>query len=79
MRQEFDFCWLGYSIHPKFARKGYIQEAVIEVSNFLKQEGYKRIKAGILTENTASKQLVKKLGFVYTDNEADEEIYVLEL
>ncbi|MGE4320397.1 MAG: GNAT family N-acetyltransferase [Acholeplasmataceae bacterium] len=61
--QENESCWLGYTIHPKHARKGYTYEAILGVIPFLKEQGITLIKASAHPENRASLNLIMKLGF----------------
>ena len=55
---------IGYSIAKKHQRKGYGFEALSAVLDLLqKQLGLEMVTAGILPENSASEQLLTKLGF----------------
>ncbi len=59
-------CTLGYKIDPAFRRKGYAYEAIsCLLPKVIKDFNIKRIEADILEENTASLNLIKKLGFEY--------------
>ncbi len=75
--QEKDICWLGYTISPKHARQGYAYEVAIAAIHTLASRGIKEVKAGVLAENTASVNLLKKLGFAFVCVEDDEQIYSL--
>lgn len=56
---------LGYWMGEPFARKGYMSAAVTALIPFSHGAlGLKRIEAACLPENTASVQLLEKLGFV---------------
>lgn len=64
LSQENDSCWLGYTIHPKHARKGYTYEAILGVIPYLKEQGVTHIKACAHPKNEASLNLIIKLGFI---------------
>lgn len=57
--------WLGYTIHPSYARKGYAYEAVIGLFSYLKSKGVYHIKVSAHPKNKASLNLIHKLGFKY--------------
>lgn len=77
LKQENSAFWLGYTINPRYARQGYAAEAVSGIILWSKQQGAELIKAGVLPENTASINLLKRLGFTYSGKVDDELIYVL--
>ena len=55
---------IGYELHPHYWRKGYATEAVQQViSHGLYGLGLTRIGAVVFPENTASNELLIKLGF----------------
>ena len=57
-------CTLGYWIGAKFARKGYMTQAVKALVPFVfRTLGLHRIEAACLTDNDASKKLLARTGF----------------
>ncbi len=57
-------CSLGYWIGERFARQGYMHEAVSALVPFIfKTLGLHRIEAACLPSNEASKSLLSKAGF----------------
>ncbi|GEL05489.1 GNAT family N-acetyltransferase [Rummeliibacillus stabekisii] len=55
---------LGYEVHPDYWRKGYMSEAVEKILSFGSQDlGLTRIGAVVFIENTASNNLLSKMGF----------------
>ncbi|MFV0557571.1 MAG: GNAT family N-acetyltransferase, partial [Enterococcus sp.] len=62
-------------IHPQSARQGYITEVVTATIDWLFAQGVAVIKAGVAPENTASIQLLKKLGFEGVGEEEGELIF----
>lgn len=79
LKQETNVYWLGYTIHPKFARQGYASESITAVIEQLKEHSEAVVKAGVLPNNTASINLLEKLGFSYAGEEAGELIYKYDL
>lgn len=71
--------WLGYSISPRFARQGYAFEAASAVIAWVKEQNGEVVKAGVEPENTASIELLKKLGFAFLEEKPDELVYILRL
>lgn len=71
--------WLGYTIHPDFARQGLAKEVTLGVLAWLKAHGATKVKAGVLPENQASIGLLKALGFAYFAEEAGEWLFVHKL
>ncbi|WP_270597217.1 GNAT family N-acetyltransferase [Enterococcus asini] len=71
--------WLGYTIHPDFARQGLAKEVTLGVLAWLKSHGATKVKAGVLPENQASIGLLKTLGFTYFAEEAGEWLFVYKL
>lgn len=71
--------WLGYTIHPDFARQGLAKEVTLGVLAWLKVHGATKVKAGALPENQASIGLLKALGFAYFAEEAGEWLFVHKL
>lgn len=54
---------LAFNMHPNYWRKGYMQEAVTEVINYLFDFGYENIIVSYDTGNIKSKSFAEKLGF----------------
>ena len=55
---------VGYWIGERFARQGYMTEAVLAVVEFAFEElGLHRVEAACLPENDASRSLLLKVGF----------------
>lgn len=79
LSQEGDEVWIGYTIHPAHARKGYAYEAVRALIDSLRDAGWTQIKAGVLPENTASIRLLEKLDFHYAATVDGERIYTLPI
>lgn len=78
VRREEDTFWLGYTISPEYARQGYAYEAITAVITWIKHKGINNIKAGVLMENIASINLLRKLNFTLATIEGDEQIYTLQ-
>ena len=55
---------LAFNTHPKYWRKGYTYEAIIEVMRFLFNAGYENILCGYDEGNYKSKAIGEKLGFI---------------
>lgn len=70
-------CWLGYTINPKYARRGFAAEAARGVIEWAVSGGAEKILAGVLPENMASVRLLEKLGFQYVGEDEGERIYCL--
>lgn len=59
--QEYD---IGYCIHKDYWKKGYGSEAVTILLEWIKEKGAKTVTAEVAAENTASRRLLEKLGFI---------------
>ena len=57
VRKENETFWIGYTINPKYTRKGYTYEAASALINWINEQGEYTIKAGVLDENLASVKL----------------------
>ncbi len=79
IRQEDDFCWIGYTISPNNARQGYTYEVVSAAVDNLKTMGINHLRAATLEGNTPSISLLKKLNFTFDIVEDGEYIYSLTL
>ena len=73
LQQDGDTVWIGYTIHPRFARQGYAYEAVSALCNWARGQGFS-VKAGVLQGNDASIGLLTKLGFLMTGTSAEGEL-----
>ena len=64
MRGAFLSAHLGYWIDQEHQRKGYMTEAVREVTRFAFDAlGLHRVQAAVMPHNTASLRVLEKLGF----------------
>ena len=54
---------LSFNTHPRFWRNGYTVEALIEIMNFLFNQGYENILCGYDEGNLKSKNIGEKLDF----------------
>jgi RimJ/RimL family protein N-acetyltransferase len=80
LKREAGNDWIGYSVSPRYAGQGYAREAVRGLIARLGEQGAERISASTLPENTASRSLLKKLGFAFAGTDTNgEELYTLEL
>lgn len=79
LKLEKNTCWIGYTIAPQFARKGYVSEIVAELVHQLSFDGIRIFKAGVEAENIASIALLHKLGFTQTESEGNELIFQRDL
>ena len=71
--------WVGYTISPENARKGYANEALAAVIKWAKARDIAQVKAGILPGNIASVRLIEKSGFTFKAEEEGELVYSLDL
>lgn len=80
LKRREDTFWVGYSVNPAYARRGYAREAVTAVIGWMRRQGAARVSAGVLPGNAASMGLLAKLGFAYVStDEHGELIYTLDL
>lgn len=79
LKIEKRVCWIGYTIAPEFARQGFAFEIVTQLLQQLQRAGLTLVKAGVEQENTASIQLLKKLGFEQIGADGSELIFHLDL
>ena len=59
--EEFD---IGYCIHKDYWKNGFGSEAVGVLLQWIKERGAKTVTAEVAAENTASRRLFEKLGFI---------------
>lgn len=79
LRQQCDVFWLGYTISPAYARQGYAIEAITATIDWIKENGFSLIKAGVNPENTLSKNYLSGLASIFQASKMGEHIYVLDL
>jgi len=79
LRQDSSVFWLGYTINPIYARQGYATEAIMGIISWVSGQNATLIKAGVLPENTGSINLLKKVGFTYSEKIDGELIYNYKL
>lgn len=79
LKKEADQLWLGYTIHPLYQRQGYIYEVVQEIIIWASKQEVSFLKAGVVPDNTVSRNLLIKLGFNLITREEEEDIYSLKL
>lgn len=72
---ENHHAWIGYTIAPEYARKGYAYEIVEKMIEWLLQNGRLEIYAGVSEKNKASIKLLEKLGFKYDHTDQDDVTY----
>ena len=72
-REYLDYPDIGFAFLPEFSRRGYAFEAATAVLDHLRTESnYPQLYAAVLPENTASIQLLIKLGFHFERSETFE-------
>lgn len=77
-RRMADLVWY---LNPNYRGKGYMTEAAITITNFLKDIGFERIEAFANVENVASQKVMKKAGFQFEgilrkyDTNRDDSLY----
>lgn len=82
LRQTGRCCWIGYTLAPEHARRGYAGEAVAGALRWLKETAAcETVRAAVLPENAPSVALLGKLGFTYRyfDPQSGENIYSIDL
>jgi ribosomal-protein-alanine N-acetyltransferase len=63
---------MGYTIFPKFRRRGLASEAAQRLIDFAKENGAARIRASVSPDNAPSLAMMKKLGLVQIGEQMDE-------
>lgn len=72
--QRSDALEVGYSILPPYRGRGYATEAVAALMTWAREErGIRRFVASVSPANEPSLAIVRKLGFVQTGDQWDEE------
>ncbi|QGN39289.1 GNAT family N-acetyltransferase [Klebsiella oxytoca] len=79
LKQDNEALWLGYTVSPRHAGKGYAFEVATAVIEWSKKQGFSALKAGVAAENLRSINLLHKLGFSCSCTEEDELVFVLRL
>ena len=65
VRGCFHSCFLGYSLDKDYINKGYMTEAVNEVTHYaFEVVKLHRIEANVMPRNIASKRVLEKCGFI---------------
>ena len=64
---------LGYTIFPSFRGRGYATEAAVALMEWAAAQGIRHFVASVSPENAPSLAIVRKLGFVRTGEQWDEE------
>lgn len=64
LRQENSILWIGYTIHPHYARHGFAYEVANAACVWAAQNQMK-VKASVMPNNIASIRLLEKLGLVF--------------
>jgi len=64
---------IGYTVFPAFRRRGYAQAAARGLVALARSRGVARVVASVAPDNEPSLAVVRKLGFVQTGEQWDEE------
>lgn len=73
-------CWVGYTVNPRFSRRGYMKEALQGLFIELKRRGITKIYADVDERNIDSIKLLERLEFnLEFSKEKDALIYSLSL
>lgn len=71
--------WLGFTINPVYARQGYMHKVLQAVISEIHLDPViEAVVAAVETENEASSNLLKKIGFQYVETEDGEDIYTFK-
>ena len=73
LKLESDVAWIGYTINPADARKGFASEAVSALLDWLRSIGVPEVRAAVAPENLASIGLLKRIGFTFIELDAEGE------
>jgi RimJ/RimL family protein N-acetyltransferase len=68
-----DAAELGYTVFPSYRGRGYATEAAVALMEWAEGEGARRFVASVAPGNEPSLAIVRKLGFVQTGEQWDEE------
>ncbi len=80
LRREGESFWIGYTVSPGNARRGYASEAVQGAIGWIRACGARRVLANTYPENKSSRNLLNKLGFAFSGfDERGQACYALEL
>nr|WP_250188934.1 GNAT family N-acetyltransferase [Escherichia coli] len=61
--------WPVFVDHFTYTRQGYAIEAITATIDWIKENGFSLIKAGVNPENTLSKKLLIRIGFNFSSIE----------
>ena len=64
---------IGYTIFPEFRGRGHAQAAARALVGFARERGVRRVLASVAPDNAPSLAVVRKVGFVETGEQWDEE------
>jgi [ribosomal protein S5]-alanine N-acetyltransferase len=64
---------LGYTVFPSFRGRGYATEAAVALMEWAESQGVQCFVASVAPGNDRSLAIVRKLGFVQTGEQWDEE------
>ncbi len=79
LHMEDKKCTVGYTIHPKHKRKGYIVEVLVQLFDVLKTYDVNEVYAYVSKDNIASITLLQKLQFTLVETIEDEYTYKKEI
>ena len=68
LKNEADFFWIGYTIHPHESQKGYGSEVIQATIQWLFDQGVQSVKAEVAPGNLASIKLFRKTKFFVSQN-----------
>ncbi len=78
LRQQCDVFWLGYTISPAYTRQGYAIEAITATIDWIKENGFSLIKAGVNPKIPFQKNYLSGLASIFRASKMGEHIYVLD-
>ncbi|MCU7699414.1 GNAT family N-acetyltransferase [Enterococcus gallinarum] len=79
LKNEADFFWIGYTIHPHESQKGYGSEVIQATIQWLFDQGVQSVKAEVASGNLASIKLLEKLfSLVKTEEDALYQLHRLD-
>lgn len=80
IKRREDTFWMGCTVDPSHAHRGYAREAVAAVMDWMRQQGAGQVSAGVLPDNADSIRLLERLGLTHVSTDAHGElIYTMEL
>lgn len=75
VKRDGETCWIGYTIHPKKARQGYMHEVVSAAMERMACDGVTVVKAAVAAENEAFAAFLRKLEFCLIGTENGERTF----